>query len=237
PEQVVVGAGGDQVSEPRPPVLRGPRDPGRGGPAGRLHRAGAAGRAGRAHRRPRAVRRDPARQRAGRGGGDHALDRTPDREPGGPQDGVPGGGAVPGGAAGGSGPVIRRLATADLGLDGVVAALARPATSVAPAVVARVAAIVDDVRRQGDLALVELTKRFDGVELAVEDLRVSEAEWRAATVPGELQAALAEAARRIEAFHRHQLPRSWWIRDEHGSLLGQQVTPIDRVGCYVPGGS
>jgi histidinol dehydrogenase len=46
-----------------------------------------------------------------------------------------------------------------------------------------------------------------------------------------------EAARRIEAFHRHQLPRSWWIRDEHGSLLGQQVTPLDRVGCYVPGGT
>ena len=53
----------------------------------------------------------------------------------------------------------------------------------------------------------------------------------------ELHAALAEAARRIEAFHRHQLPRSWWVRDEHGSLLGQQVTPLDRVGCYVPGGT
>jgi histidinol dehydrogenase len=56
-------------------------------------------------------------------------------------------------------------------------------------------------------------------------------------VPDRLQAALAAAAARIEAFHRHQLPRSWWVRDEHGSLLGQQVTPLERVGCYVPGGT
>jgi len=133
--------------------------------------------------------------------------------------------------------VIRLLATGDLGLEGVVAALARPHGAAAPDLLARVAAIADDVRRQGDAALVELTKRFDGVELSVEELRVSEAEWDAAAVPADLEGALVEAARRIEAFHRHQLPRSWWVRDEHGSLLGQQVTPLDRVGCYVPGGS
>jgi histidinol dehydrogenase len=133
--------------------------------------------------------------------------------------------------------VIRLLATGDLGLEGVVAALARPHGGVAPDLLARAAAIVDDVRRQGDAALVELTKRFDGVELSVEELRVSEAEWDAAAVPADLEGALVEAARRIEAFHRHQLPHSWWIRDEHGSLLGQQVTPLDRVGCYVPGGT
>jgi histidinol dehydrogenase len=75
------------------------------------------------------------------------------------------------------------------------------------------------------------------VELQPEDLRVSDAEWADATVPDPLQAALTEAARRIEAFHRHQLPRSWWVQDEHGSWLGQQVTPLDRVGCYVPGGT
>jgi histidinol dehydrogenase len=133
--------------------------------------------------------------------------------------------------------VIRRLATGTLGVDGVVAVLARPVAAAPPEVVAGVAAIVDDVRRQGDSALLELTKRFDGVELAVAEIRVSEAEWAAAAVPADLGAALVEAARRIEAFHRHQLPRSWWVRDEHGSLLGQQVTPLDRVGCYVPGGT
>lgn len=135
--------------------------------------------------------------------------------------------------------MIRRLRTSDFGergVEGVIAALARPHTEAAPDVVARVAAIVDEVRRHGDAALCELTKRFDGVELRPDQLAVSEAEWAAAALPGPLQAALAAAARRIEMFHRHQLPRSWWIRDEHGSLLGQQVTALDRVGCYVPGG-
>jgi histidinol dehydrogenase len=133
--------------------------------------------------------------------------------------------------------VIRRLSAATLGVDGVVTALARPHAEATAELLGRVTAIVDDVRRLGDGALCELTKRFDGVELAPADLRVSEAEWAAARVPDDLAASLAEAARRIEAFHRHQLPRSWWIRDEHGSLLGQQVTPLDRVGCYVPGGT
>ena len=133
--------------------------------------------------------------------------------------------------------MIRLLRTAELSPDGVVAALARPHAATDPDAVARVAAIVDEVRRRGDAALLDFTKRFDGVELRPEELRVSEDEWAAATVAPRLQTALAEAARRIEAFHRHQLPRSWWVRDEHGSLLGQQVTPLDRVGCYVPGGT
>ncbi|MBI3456689.1 MAG: histidinol dehydrogenase [Candidatus Rokubacteria bacterium] len=133
--------------------------------------------------------------------------------------------------------MIRLLRTNALGVDGVVAALARPHADAGPDLVARVAAIVDEVRRQGDAALYEFTKRFDGVELGPADLPVSAAEWAAAVVPADLAAALAEAARRIEGFHRHQLPRSWWVRDEHGSFLGQQVTPIERVGCYVPGGS
>jgi histidinol dehydrogenase len=133
--------------------------------------------------------------------------------------------------------VIRLLQAAALSADGVVAALARPHAATDPDAVARVAAIVDEVRRRGDAALLDFTKRFDGVELRPEEIRVSEDEWAAATVAPRLQAALAEAARRIEAFHRHQLPRSWWVRDEHGSLLGQQVTPLDRIGCYVPGGT
>jgi histidinol dehydrogenase len=133
--------------------------------------------------------------------------------------------------------VIRLLRTTEISPDGVVAALARPPAAADPDAVARVAAIVDEVRRRGDAALVDFTKRFDGVELRPEELRVSQAEWAAARVPDPLQAALAEAARRIEVFHRHQLPRSWWVQDEHGSLLGQQVTPLERVGCYVPGGT
>jgi histidinol dehydrogenase len=133
--------------------------------------------------------------------------------------------------------VIRRLTTQALGVDGVVASLARPHAGLARDLVESVQGIMDAVRAKGDPALLDFTKRLDGVELSAAQLAVSEAEWAAATVPAELSAALAEAARRIEAFHRHQLPRSWWVRDEHGSLLGQQVTPLERVGCYVPGGS
>ena len=133
--------------------------------------------------------------------------------------------------------MIRLLRTGEVGVDGVVTILARPHTQASPEIAAQVAAIVDEVRREGDAALIAFTKRFDGVALAAAELRVGPAEWAAASVPPELAEALAEAARRIEAFHRNQLPRSWWIRDEHDSLLGQQVTPLERVGCYVPGGS
>ena len=114
--------------------------------------------------------------------------------------------------------MIRLLRAAELSPDGVVAALARPPAATDPAALARVAAIVDEVRRRGDGALLDFTKRFDGVDLRPDELRVSETEWAAATVSPPLQAALVEAARRVEAFHRHQLPRSWWVRDEHGSL-------------------
>ena len=133
--------------------------------------------------------------------------------------------------------MIRLLRTTERTSDEIVAALARPAATVDPDATARVAGIVDEVRRRGDAAVIDFTKRFDGLELRADELRVSPAEWAAATVPASLEAALAEAARRIEVFHRHQLPRSWWVRDEHGSLLGQQVTSLDRVGCYVPGGT
>jgi histidinol dehydrogenase len=133
--------------------------------------------------------------------------------------------------------MIRLFRTTETPPDRIVATLARPPAAADPDAVGRVAAIVDEVRRRGDAALVDFTKRFDGVELRPEELRVSEGEWAAAIVAPRLEEALAEAARRIESFHRYQLPRSWWVRDEHGSLLGQQVIPVERVGCYVPGGT
>jgi histidinol dehydrogenase len=133
--------------------------------------------------------------------------------------------------------MIRHFTVAALGVDGIIAALARPHGRLSRDLVESVQEIMDAVRRHGDAALLDFTKRLDGVELSADELAVSDAEWAAAAVPEDLSAALAEAARRIEAFHRHQLPRSWWLRDEHGSLLGQQVTPLDRVGCYVPGGT
>jgi histidinol dehydrogenase len=104
-----------------------------------------------------------------------------------------------------------------------------------PEVLSVAARIVEDVRARGDEALQEYTQRFDGVEIAV--LRVTSAEIEAAvaSVPVEFRDALAVAAASIEEFHEHQLPQSWFTTKE-GVFTGQKVTPVRRVGIYVPGG-
>ena len=98
--------------------------------------------------------------------------------------------------------------------------------------------IVAQVRRRGDRALLEYTKRFDGVDLRPSSLRVDESEIRAAfdAVPANVRSALRRAATRIRAFHDRQRQASWRYRDRAGLLLGQQITPLERVGVYVPGG-
>ena len=96
--------------------------------------------------------------------------------------------------------------------------------------------IVDDVRRRGDEALREYTAQFDKAELA--DFQVSAAEIEAAVaeVGDEFREAIASAAIAIEEFHQRQVQQSWFTTIEGGVLIGQQVTPIERVGIYVPGG-
>jgi histidinol dehydrogenase len=98
--------------------------------------------------------------------------------------------------------------------------------------------IVAEVRRGGDRALLRYTRRFDGVRLAAASLRVPERELRAAAegLPRRVRRALELAASRIRAFHRRQLQASWRYRDRAGLVLGQNVTPLGRVGVYVPGG-
>jgi len=110
------------------------------------------------------------------------------------------------------------------------------------AIETRVAEIVADVRTRGDDALLEYTARFDGVQVeSAAALELSAAELKAAfeaITPAQRQA-LASAAARVRAYHERQLEacgRSWQYRDEDGTLLGQKVTPLDRVGIYVPGG-
>jgi histidinol dehydrogenase len=106
----------------------------------------------------------------------------------------------------------------------------------------RVAAILDDVRLRGDAALLECTRRFDGLGAAsVTELEIGQDELQAAltAIPPAQRQALEFAADRVRSYHRRQLDacgRSWQYRDEDGSLLGQKVTPLDRVGIYVPGG-
>ncbi|MEK7364909.1 MAG: histidinol dehydrogenase, partial [candidate division NC10 bacterium] len=131
----------------------------------------------------------------------------------------------------------RRLDTRALGVPGVVGALQRSPGDVDPEIHGRVEAILSAVRARGDAALLEFTERFDGVRLQARELAVTAAEYDAAerTVGPDTVRALRYAADRIEAFHRHGLPRSWWVEDANGSRLGQQVRPLDRVGIYVPG--
>ena len=96
-----------------------------------------------------------------------------------------------------------------------------------------------DVRARGDAALLEYTRQFDGVaRRSVAALEITAAEMRDAfdALPEAMRAALQTAAARIRAFHERQTLASWSYRDADGSEFGQRVTPLDRVGIYVPGG-
>ena len=99
--------------------------------------------------------------------------------------------------------------------------------------------IVNDVRAKGDTAVIEYTKMIDGVELKPADFLVTEEEIAAAEskVDAKVVESLKRAADNIRHFHQEQLPKSWITYREHGSILGQAVVPLDRVGVYVPGGT
>jgi len=101
-----------------------------------------------------------------------------------------------------------------------------------------VAAIVRAVREKGDRALFDFTRRFDGVKLDRRSVEVSKKEIAAALkkVPARDLRTLRLAARRIAAFHRRQLEKSWGYRDPLGIYLGQRIAPLARAGVYVPGG-
>lgn len=99
--------------------------------------------------------------------------------------------------------------------------------------------IVDEVREEGDAAVIKYTKLLDKVELEPEGFLVSEAEFRAAekAADPEVLASLRKAAANVRRYHEEQKPNSWMTYREHGSLLGQALIPLDRVGIYVPGGT
>ena len=134
--------------------------------------------------------------------------------------------------------MIRRLETAGLGIAGVIRALERPPGSVDPEIARRVAEIVAAVREKGDAALLDFTRRFDRVTLTAPELAVRPEEYAAAerAVGEATLRSLRYAAGRIERFHRECAPRSWRVKDDNGSRLGQEVRPLDRVAVYVPGG-
>jgi len=135
--------------------------------------------------------------------------------------------------------VINRLDSADPGFSAALAALLAYEAQTDASVSAAVESIVNDVRQRGDAALVEYTNRFD--RLAIHDpaaLELPRAELAAAldSLGKAERSALEAAASRVRDYHERQLSHSWEHVEPDGTRLGQRITPLDRVGLYVPGG-
>lgn len=99
--------------------------------------------------------------------------------------------------------------------------------------------ILQQIRQRGDAALIEYTHRFDGVQVQhAHELEISHDELQQALagLPADQRDALETAAQRIRQYHEHQRGQSWTYTEDDGTTLGQKVTPLDRVGLYVPGG-
>jgi histidinol dehydrogenase len=135
-----------------------------------------------------------------------------------------------------------RLSTVDPEFEVRFKALQHWSAATDAAIEQRVADILADVQQRGDAAVLEYTARFDGLNATrVADLELSQADFKAAfdALPEAQRKALQDAERRVRSYHAAQKKacgESWSYRDENGSLLGQKVTPLDRVGIYVPGG-
>jgi histidinol dehydrogenase len=137
------------------------------------------------------------------------------------------------------GPDIHRLDSAEPGFDARLAALLAWEAEQDEAIERAAADILRDVRARGDAAVLEYTRRFDRVELAdARALELPRAELDAALagLPPVRRDALQAAAGRVRAYHEHQRAQSWSYVDADGTRLGQKITPLDRVGLYVPGG-
>jgi histidinol dehydrogenase len=129
---------------------------------------------------------------------------------------------------------LRRLSTRDAGFDAELAALTRFEAAQDPAVQSVVRDILADVRARGDAAVLEYTERFD--KIRVTSLSDLEMDLSKTAIPGVQGQALRVAHQRIKAFHEKQLQSSWQYTEADGTRLGQRVTPLERVGLYVPGG-
>jgi histidinol dehydrogenase len=125
------------------------------------------------------------------------------------------------------------------GLEELLEHLQSRSVSLDSELVGAVAAIVKDVRERGDEALLEYSERFDGVRVSPSELRLGEDELRryAARVDERVVSSLRDAIANIRRFHLRQIEASWEMSPTEGITLGQRITPIERVGLYVPGGT
>jgi histidinol dehydrogenase len=134
---------------------------------------------------------------------------------------------------------LRRLSTRQPGFEAKLAALTRYEAAQDAAVERSVKAILAAVRRRGDAALLGYSRRFDRVRArSVSDLEIPAGEIRNSLkrISAGEKSALRQAARRIRRFHERQRSTSWSFREIDGTRLGQRVSPLGRVGVYVPGG-
>jgi histidinol dehydrogenase len=134
---------------------------------------------------------------------------------------------------------LRRFSTRVAGFDAKLAALTRYEAAQDAGVQSVVRSIIAAVRRRGDAAVLAYSRRFDRVKArSVAALEVSRSELLLSLrgISRKEKTALTRAAMRIRRFHERQLSRSWSFKEPDGTVLGQRVTPLERVGLYVPGG-
>jgi len=134
---------------------------------------------------------------------------------------------------------IQRLSTVDADFSAKLKSLLAFEAAADDNIERTVAAILADVKTRGDAAVVDYSNRFDRLSAAsMADLELSrdELEKALAGLPAERRAALEAAAQRVRAYHEKQKLDGWSYTEADGTLLGQMITPLDRVGLYVPGG-
>lgn len=134
---------------------------------------------------------------------------------------------------------IKKISTTDAGFNEQLHALLAFETAQDDSVDAVVANILKDVKTRGDAAVLEYTNKFDKTNAgSIADLEITQAELQAAlnSLSADKRQALHAAADRVKIYHEKQLMQSWSYTEPDGTMLGQQVTALDRVGLYVPGG-
>lgn len=134
---------------------------------------------------------------------------------------------------------LSRLDSSDADFDAKLSTLLAFDAEQDEAIDLAAASILKQVRSQGDAALVRLTREFDRVQVNhAAELEIPRSDWLTALaqLPKAQREALEAAAERVRTYHAHQIQKSWSYTEEDGTRLGQQVTPLDRVGVYVPGG-
>jgi histidinol dehydrogenase len=134
---------------------------------------------------------------------------------------------------------IKRLSSTDAGFDETLAKLLAFETAQDAKVDATVTDILADIKKRGDEALLEYTRRFDRLNVASAlelELPQSRLQQALQSLPEHQRNALENAAQRVRAYHQKQVAQSWSYVEPDGTLLGQKITPLDRVGLYVPGG-